>query len=133
MGEYVVLDELPEELLVGETDEMPPMLFQDNRVVIRRSKKDRRKLLKLLRCRTCCTRTTHLKKHVLRHHVCRRWWFLYPLKACWSCKRHEIALHAAIMGHFARGTCLYFHRRWTSSLLGCSGSYASGQRHSCSH
>ena len=104
VGEYVVLDKLPmEELLVvdqvGETDEMPPMLFRDNRVVVRRSK-DRLKLVRLLRCRTCRTRTTHLKKHVLRHHVCRRWWFLYPTKACWSCKRHEIALHARHHGTF---------------------------------
>ena len=107
MGEYVVLDELPEEELlvvdqVGETDEMPPMLFRDNRVVVRRSKKDRRKLVKLLRCCTCRTRTTHLKKHVLRHHVCRRWWVLYPTKVCWSCKRHEIALHAHHHGTFCQ-------------------------------
>ena len=105
VGEYIVVDELPEEELlvvdqVGETDEMPPMLFRDTRVVVRRSKKDRRKLVKLLRCRTCGTRTTHLKKHVLRHHVCRRWWFLYPTKACWSCKRHEISLHARHHGTF---------------------------------
>ena len=48
VGEYIVVDELPEEELlvvdqVGETDEMPPMLFRDTRVVVRRSKKDRRK------------------------------------------------------------------------------------------
>ena len=49
VGEYVVLELLVVDQ-VGETDEMPPMLFRDNRVVVRRSKKDRRKLLKLLRC-----------------------------------------------------------------------------------
>ena len=49
---------------------------------------------KRIKCATCGARTPHLKKHVLRHHVTKRWWFLYPTKACWSCRRHEIASHA---------------------------------------
>ena len=55
-------------------------------------------------CIACSDRGSvfrHLKTHMLRHHVCLgAYWFLYPLLACWVCRKHEIPQHLIAHGRF---------------------------------
>ena len=44
--------------------------------------------------------TKQLKRHVIRHHICPRWWFIYPLLSCWECRNWEIASHIKSHGQF---------------------------------
>ena len=36
----------------------------------------------------------------LKFHVSKQWWFLYPTRACWTCRRFEIASHVKAHGLF---------------------------------
>ncbi|XP_038050545.1 putative deoxyribonuclease TATDN2 [Patiria miniata] len=48
----------------------------------------------------CEHATKQLKRHVIRQHICDRWCFLYPLLACWECRKLEIASHVRSHGAF---------------------------------
>ncbi len=42
-----------------------------------------------------------MKRHVVRQHLCNKeWWFIYPLVACWVCRKWEIATHCRLHGPF---------------------------------
>ena len=53
----------------------------------------------------CGSQNNKMKRHVLRYHICHdRWWYLYPLLCCWTCKRWEIAIHVREHGPFQEDT-----------------------------
>ena len=59
-----------------------------------------KKPVRKLACISCNLKVPHLKKHVLKYHVSKLWWFLYPTRACWTCRRFEIASHVKAHGPF---------------------------------
>ena len=53
----------------------------------------------------CGRRNNKMKRHVLCYHICHdRWWYLYPLLCCWTCKCWEIAIHVREHGPFQEDT-----------------------------